>query len=88
MIVSCARLAGDPVVDARGEDVGQLERIMIDVATGRIAYAVVACGGVLGIGQRLCAVPWKQLRLDPQRRCLVLASDPEKLERVPAALLP
>lgn len=84
MIVSCARLTGDVVVDHSDEDVGQIERIMIDVPTGRIAYAVVAYGGVLGLGQRLYAIPWDHLRLDPRRRCFVLDGDPEKLGQVPA----
>ena len=84
MIVSCARLAGDIVANPRHEDVGQIERIMIDVPTGRIAYAVVACGGVLGLGQRYCAVPWSELHFDPQRRCFILRPDPETLDRVPA----
>ena len=52
MIVSCARLAGRVIVNPSGEDVGQVERIMIDVPSGRIAYAVVAYGGVLGLGHR------------------------------------
>jgi sporulation protein YlmC with PRC-barrel domain len=85
MIVSSARLAGDAVVDPRDEDVGQLERIMIDVASGRIAYAVLACGGVLGIGVRHYAVPWHELTLDARRRCFVLRRDLADLE--PAAVL-
>ena len=84
MIVSCARLAGGVVANTSDEDVGHIERIMIDVATGRVAYAVVAYGGVLGIGQRFYAVPWKDLTPDPERRRFVLERDPEKLRIVAA----
>jgi sporulation protein YlmC with PRC-barrel domain len=84
MIVSCARLAGHVVVNPSDEDVGQIERIMIDVPTGRIAYAVVGYGGVLGIGQRYYAVPWQYLTRDPERPRFVLERDPEKLQSVPA----
>jgi sporulation protein YlmC with PRC-barrel domain len=84
MIVSCARLAGDLVVNPSDEDVGQIERIMIDVPTGRIAYAVIAYGGVLGIGQRFYAVPWQDLTPDPERHRFVLERDPEKPRNVPA----
>ena len=31
---------------------------MIDIPTGRIAYAVLTFGGFLGIGDKLFAVPW------------------------------
>ena len=86
MIVSSARLAGDAVVNPRDEDVGQLERIMIDVPSGRIAYVVIACGGVFGIGERHYAVAWHDLRLDPERRCFVLTRELEELERTAAQL--
>ena len=80
MIVSCSRLAGDYVVSHRGEDVGQIERIMIDVASGRVAHAVVACGGVYGIGERHYAIPWSAFRLDTERRRLVLAVELKDVE--------
>jgi sporulation protein YlmC with PRC-barrel domain len=86
MIVSSARIAGDAVVNRRDEDVGQLERIMMDVPSGRIAYVVLACGGVFGIGVRHYAVPWNHLRLDPDRRCFVLEGGLEELERTAAQL--
>ncbi len=81
MIVSCARLAGDYVVNPRGEEVGRIERIMIDVASGRVAHAVVACGGVFGIGEQQYAIPWSAFTLDAERRRLVLAVDLKDLEK-------
>ena len=81
--MSCANLAGDTVIDARGEDLGQLDHVMIDVATGRIAYGVLARGGVFGIGERLFAIPWDALTLDSERKCFVLDVDRDRLERAP-----
>jgi len=82
-VMSCANLAGDTVIDARGEDLGQLDHVMIDVATGRIAYGVLARGGVFGIGERLFAIPWDALTLDSERKCFVLDVDRDRLERAP-----
>ena len=86
MIASSTRLAGEVVVDDHGEDVGRLERVMIDVASGRVAYVVLACGGVFGIGERRYGVAWKDLRLDPERRCFVLGRELADLERSAAQL--
>ena len=72
MIVSCARLAGERVLDARGEDAGRIESVMIDLASGRVAGVVIACGGVLGLGERVRTVSWERLRLDPSKRRLIL----------------
>lgn len=77
-VMSCRTLEGDEVLDRDGAEVGKLERVMIDVSSGRIAYAVLACGGVLGIGARHYGVAWKDLALDPQRRCFVVDLDPQR----------
>jgi sporulation protein YlmC with PRC-barrel domain len=83
MILCCSALAGDMVLDSRGEDFGRLEHIMLDVPSGRIAYAVLAYGGVFGIGERRVAIPWSALVLDAEQRCLVLGIDPEQLAASP-----
>ena len=69
-----SRLAGGAVLDANDDEVGRLDHLVIDVPTGRIAYAVLARGGVFGIGQALFEVPWSALRLDPRREVLILAT--------------
>ena len=55
--MSTATLECDDVVNAKGEDLGKIESIMLDVPGGRIAYSVLSSGGFLGIGDKLFAVP-------------------------------
>jgi sporulation protein YlmC with PRC-barrel domain len=50
------------VVGADGEVLGSISDLMLDLERGRVAYAVVATGGIVGIGERLFAVPWSALR--------------------------
>jgi sporulation protein YlmC with PRC-barrel domain len=73
-LMACSRLAGGAVLDANDDEVGRLDHLVIDVASGRIAYAVIARGGVFGIGETLFEVPWSALRLDAGRQVLVLAA--------------
>jgi hypothetical protein len=47
---------------------------VIDPATGLIAYAVIARGGVFGIGETLFEVPWDTLTLDAEKRVWLLGS--------------
>jgi hypothetical protein len=82
-VMSCATLTGDAVVNRANEDLGKLDHIMIDVPSGRIAYAVLECGGVFGIGARLFAVPWGAMTLDADRHCFVLDIDKRRLESAP-----
>ena len=56
---------------------------MIDLPSGRIAYAVVSFGGFLGIGDKLFAVPWQALTLNTAEHEFILDVDRDTLERAP-----
>jgi sporulation protein YlmC with PRC-barrel domain len=49
---------GHKVVNDLGEDLGKIDDYMLDLETGRIAYAVLTFGGFLGMGEKLFAIPW------------------------------
>ena len=51
-------LLGNDVYNGTGENLGTIKEFMIDMAAGRIAYAVLSFGGFLGLGDRLFVVPW------------------------------
>ena len=82
-VMTADTLEGNPVVNAQGEELGNVSQIMLDVRTGRIAYAVLSCGGFLGIGDKLFAIPWHALALDADRKCFVLNVDKQRLEQAP-----
>lgn len=87
MMASCSRLAGGRVVDASGDEIGRLDRILLDVPAGRVSAAVVAYGGVFGLGMKKAMVPWSALRVDPRTRCFVLAISRERLREGTRAAL-
>ncbi len=71
-LVGVASLVDNSVYDARGDLVGKLEELVIDTRTGCVRHAVLAVGGILGIGRRRFAVPWSTLNPDANcRRCVV-----------------
>src|SRR6266702_4289908 len=55
-VLSASTISGDKVVNAAGENLGDIKELMIDLPTGRIAYAVLSFGGFLGMGEKLFAV--------------------------------
>jgi sporulation protein YlmC with PRC-barrel domain len=55
-------LCGSLVRDRNGEVAGSIAELVLDVERGCVAYAVVATGGFLGVGERRFAVPWTALR--------------------------
>ena len=82
-VMDAATLAGDNVVNAAGDDIGKIEAIMVDVATGKIAYAVLSYGGFLGVGSKYFAVPWFAFTLDAFEKRFLLDIVKDRLENAP-----
>ena len=82
-LMTADTLVGNQVVNRQDQPLGDIEDIMLDVTQGRIAYAVLSSGGVLGLGAKLFAVPWGALTLDADRKCFILDASKESLEKAP-----
>lgn len=82
-LLSASTLAGDKVFNLAGENLGKIEDFMLDMESGRIAYAVLSFGGVLGLGDKLFAVPPEALDLDEDKRCFVLDASKSDLQNAP-----
>ena len=76
-------LLGNDVFNAQDEDLGDIKEIMLDMRTGRVAYAVLSFGGFLGMGEKLFAVPWAALTLDTVNKRFVLDASKDRLESAP-----
>lgn len=82
-VLSASTLKGDKVRNPRGEDLGNLEEIMLDLDTGRVAYAVLSFGGLLGMGDKLFAIPWQALNVDTENEEISLDISKKTLENAP-----
>lgn len=76
-------LNGNDVYNRQDEDLGDIKEIMLDMANGRVAYAVLSFGGFLGMGEKLFAVPWSALTLDTVNKRFILDASKERLESAP-----
>ena len=76
-------LIGEDVYSHKDEDLGDIKEIMLDMNNGKVAYAVLAFGGVMGMGGKLFAVPWNALKLDTGNKRFILNVDKERLESAP-----
>ena len=79
-VMSASSLIGDKVTNHQNESLGKIEDLMIDMASGRVAYAVLSFGGVVGIGDKYFAVPWQALRLDAPNKQFILNATKERLK--------
>ena len=76
-------LLGNDVYNKDGKDLGDIKEFMIDMASGKIAYAVLSFGGLLGLGDKLFAVPWAALTLDTVNKRFTLNVSKEVLKDAP-----
>lgn len=82
-VLSSSSLSGDRVRNSAGEDLGKAHDLMIDLNSGRVAYVVLSYGGVLGMGNKLFAVPWDAIKVDEDQKCLILNVEKNRLENAP-----
>lgn len=64
-LIGSDKVEETPVYRTNGGRVGQIERVMIDKFSGKVAYAVMSFGGFLGIGEDYYPLPWSVLTYDP-----------------------
>src|SRR5258708_1757046 len=83
LALTASTLKGDKVLNYKNEDIGKVEEIMIDIHTGRVAYVVISFGGLLGVGNKLFAVPWSALQVDTDRKCFLMDANKELLKNAP-----
>jgi sporulation protein YlmC with PRC-barrel domain len=82
-VLSAGTITSDQVVNDAGEHLGKMQDIMIDLDSGRIAYAVMSFGGFMGTGDKLFAVPWEAFQVSFQDKNFILNVPKEKLKQAP-----
>ena len=82
-ILSSGSITGTNVRNMEGQDLGNIKELMINTSTGEIEYAVLAFGGLLGIGDKYFAIPWKSFSLDTSDEEFILNISKEELKKTP-----
>jgi hypothetical protein len=82
-LIAADKVEGTPVRNRLGDDLGQIERIMIDKQSGKVAYAVMSFGGFLGMGESRHPLPWSVLTYDPDLDGYVVDLNTEQLKKAP-----
>lgn len=80
-------LIGCSLTNSKNETLGEIEDIVLDGQKLRIAYAVVASGGFLGMGEKYLAMPWQLIEVSQRGSAnkprLTLGLDLETIKAAP-----
>ena len=60
-LIGSDKVEGTYVYRPNGENIGTIQRVMIDKRSGQVAYAVMSFGGFMGIGEDYYPLPWNKL---------------------------
>ena len=63
-LVSSDRVIGTDVYGVSDEDIGQIDHLLIEKVSGKIAYAIMNFGGFLGLAHKYYPIPWTALKYD------------------------
>lgn len=61
-----SKVIGSPVVNEAGDTVGKVDEIIVG-PDGKAPFVVLSVGGFLGIGDKLIALPYEQMKTDGKK---------------------
>lgn len=77
-------LTDHDIVTPDGEDIGDVDDLIVDMSEGRVAYATVDVGGFLDMDQpNEVAIPWSEISFQTQDDNFVVETDAATLEGAP-----
>ena len=82
-LIASDKVEGTPVRRPNGEKIGTITRVMIDKRSGKVAYAVMSFGGLMGLGEGYYTLPWGVLKYDTELDAYALDMTEEQLRAAP-----
>ena len=82
-LLTASSIIGDKVENKKGESIGKIKDVMLDIREGKIEYVVIESGGFLGLGEKLFAVPFQSLKLNTDNEDFILDVEKSFLESAP-----
>jgi hypothetical protein len=65
-LIESNRIEGTRVYARDRQHIGTIDHLVIEKVSGRVVYAVMSFGGLLGVGAHVYTVPWEKLNYDPR----------------------
>jgi sporulation protein YlmC with PRC-barrel domain len=76
-------IIGRSVQTPKGDVLGEIQDIVLDQRSGRIAYMVLSTKRFLGMKAKIIPVPWKAFKVQAEGRSFVLNIRKDQLKRAP-----
>jgi len=82
-LISSRRVEGTSVFDRDGRKLGTVHSVMIGKRSGKVGYALMEFGGVLGVGSHVYPIPWDSLTYDVDHDGYRIEMSRDELQNAP-----
>lgn len=83
-LIASNKVEGTAVYGSDGRKLGSIYNFMVDKVSGKVEYAVMSYGGILGMGQRYYPLPWRTLSYDTREGGYRIDLTEEDLRHAPS----
>ena len=83
LVSRASKIIGTQVKNSNEDSLGKIKELVLDPESGQVVYAVVSFGGLLGMGDKLFAIPWKALHWTRDKQYYLLDVDKTILKKAP-----
>lgn len=78
-----SNIIGLTVTNDQHQDLGKIADLILS-SDGRVSYVVISRGGILGVGDKLSAIPWQASNPRIHEKALVVDISKERFEKAPS----
>jgi PRC-barrel domain protein len=84
-LLAASEIKGATIANFQNQEIGDINELLIEPATGQVRFAVLSVGGFLGLGTTHVAVPWQAFQIGGERgkTKYLLDATKERLEKAP-----
>lgn len=81
--LSIETIRRNKIVNRAGEVLGHVDDLILDSQTGEVRYLILAAGGILGLGDKLFAIPFGEIVIDDANERLIASFGADTIKQAP-----
>jgi sporulation protein YlmC with PRC-barrel domain len=82
-VIRVSKFVGKEVRNQQNDPLGKIDDVVVNLNSGEVSYVVLGSGGILGVGEKLFALPLQAFTPPQGGDQIVLAADKDRIAKAP-----